>query len=167
MAPRRISGLLCSRTGCQSLGTSQPDPSTKQMQMREPNTQSSAAHALCLLQSWKRLGPGPAALYGQVLGTVWDVGQARDHLQQRFPRACPVWKAESLALSGCPCLSGCSTYTSSADLLMLLQEGENETAVGSLRPDSRFKPCRFSPFVLCCVPRARLADLKQPGVFKS
>lgn len=99
-----MSGLLCSRTGCQSLGTSQPDPSTRQMQMAKmtkPNTQSSAVHALWLLQSWKRLGLEPVALYSQVLGTVWDVGQARDHLQQHSPRACPVWKAESLSLSGC------------------------------------------------------------------
>lgn len=61
--------------------------------------------------------------------------------------------AASLAAAPTPC---------SADLLTLLQEGENETAVASLRPGSRFRP-----FMLCCVSRARLADLKQPEVSKS
>lgn len=152
-----MSGLLCSRTGCQSLGTAQPEPSTKQMPMRKPNTQSCAVHALCLPQPWQKLGPG---LYRQVLGMVWDVGQARDHLQQHFPRARPVRKEESLALSG-RCWFHAGPAPCSADLLTLLQEGKNETAGANFTPGSRFRPCRFRPFMLCCVSGARLAGLKK------
>lgn len=74
---------------------------------------------------------------------------------------------EILALSGCCWFqAGRCTRTMLCWSAHTAAGGENQTAVASLRPGSRFKLCRFGPFMLCCVSRASLADLKHPEVSK-
>ena len=48
------------------------------------------------------------------------------------------------------------------DVLVMLHEKENDTAMVRFRPGSRFKPCR-----LCWVPGARITDWKHPDISKN
>ena len=145
--------------------------------MQTQHTQLPCPCSLVATVPGKGLALGQLHSSRQVLGMVWDLGQARDHLQQSFSCARPVLKAESLVLWALliPCqlasLAAASwrgMYTVRCSTLVYQMcsrcctERENDTATVRFRPGSRFRPR-----VLCWVSGVRLADLKHPEVSKN